>query len=156
VTDQPTVVLGLGNLLRRDEGLGIWALQRLADHHRLPASVRLLDGGTLGLDLISEVEGCASLVVVDAILAGAEPGTLVRLAGEEVPGAPGLRTSMHEVGLDDLLAVLRLSGSMPRRVVVLGVEPAETELGWGLSPAVEGGLDALVEAAAREVSACMR
>ena len=153
MVDQSTVVLGLGNLLRRDEGLGVWALQRLA-RHRLPDSVRLLDGGTLGLDLISEVEGCASLVVLDAILAGAEPGTLVRLADDAVPGAPGLRTSMHEVGLDDLLAVLRLRGSMPRRVVVLGVEPSETELGWGVSPAVEGGLDALVEAAAREVSAC--
>jgi hydrogenase maturation protease len=156
VAEPDTVVLGLGNLLRRDEGLGVWALQRLAERYVLPESVRLVDGGTLGLELISEVEDCERLLVLDATLTGADPGTFIRLAGGEVPAYIGLHTSSHEIGLADMLAVLKLRGREPSEVVLLGLQPAETELGWGLSRTLEDALEGFVDAAAVEVAACTR
>jgi hydrogenase maturation protease len=148
--DGAIVVLGLGNLLRRDEGLGIRALERLRDGYEIPDAVRLVDGGTLGLDLISHVEGAQYLLVLDAMLTDGPPGSLLRLTGDDVPAFFGLRMS-HDVGLADLLAVLKLRDSAPRELVALGMQPGVIELGWELSPEVEGRLDALVAAAAREL-----
>ncbi len=144
------VVLGLGNLLRRDEGLGVRALERLRDEYVVPERVRLVDGGTLGLDLISHVEGAKYLLVLDAMLTDGPPGSLLRLAGADVPAFFGVRMS-HDVGLADLLAVLMLRDSLPRELVVLGMQPGVIELGWELSPAIEGRLDTLVAAAVTEL-----
>jgi hydrogenase maturation protease len=145
------VVLGLGNLLRRDEGLGIRALERLRERYALPQSVRLVDGGTLGLDLLCYLEGAARVLVLDAALTDGPPGTLLRLSGDEVPAFFGMRTSPHEVGLADLLAVTRLRGTSPGEVVVLGMQPAVVELGWDLSEPVAAQLDALADLAASEL-----
>jgi hydrogenase maturation protease len=145
------VVLGLGNLLRRDEGLGIRALQRLQARYTVPDSVRLVDGGTLGLELLNYVEGVERLLVLDAALTDGPPGTLMRLAGEDVPAFLGVKTSPHEIGLPDLLAVARLRGLEPPELVVLGMQPEAIELGWELSPVVEERMGALVEAAAAEL-----
>jgi hydrogenase maturation protease len=145
------VVLGLGNLLRRDEGLGIRALERLRDTYALPENVQLVDGGTLGLELMSYVESAGRLLVLDAMLTEGPPGTLMRLAGADVPAYLGVKTSPHEVALPDLLAVARLRGLEPREVVVLGMQPAALELGWELSDVVEAQLDTLVDAAVDEL-----
>jgi hydrogenase maturation protease len=147
------LVLGLGNLLRRDEGLGIRALWRLQEEYALPESVQPLDGGTLGLELLSYLEEAHRVLVLDAALTDGPPGTLLRLAGDEVPAFLGMRTSPHEVGLADLLAVARLRGTAPAELVVLGMQPAALELGWELSPSVEAHLGVLVTAAARELAA---
>jgi hydrogenase maturation protease len=147
------LVLGLGNLLRRDEGLGIRALWRLQQEYDLPEDVRPVDGGTLGLELLSYLEGAQRVLVLDAALTDGPPGTLLRIAGDEVPAFLGMRTSPHEVGLSDLLAVARLRGTAPAEIVVLGMQPEALELGWELSLTVEGRLGALVEAAAGELQA---
>jgi len=156
-----TAVLGLGNLLRTDEGLGVVALQRLLDCHRLPDAVRAIDGGTLGLDLISHIEGVDRLLVLDAVLADSEPGTLVRLDGEAVPVFIGAAQSAHDLGLATVLAACRLRGSQPSEVVVLGMQPETCALGWGLSERVADALDDLVDLAIRqlqqwELEPCMR
>jgi hydrogenase maturation protease len=145
------VVLGLGNLLRRDEGLGIRALERLRERYALSESAQLVDGGTLGLELLCYLEGAARLLVLDAALTEGPPGTLLRLVGDEVPAFFGMRTSPHEVGLADLLAVTRLRGTEPGEVVVLGMQPAVVELGWDLSEPVATRLDALVDLAVSEL-----
>lgn len=146
-----TVVLGLGNVLRRDEGLGIRALELLQRRYTVPDNITLVDGGTLGLDLLAYVEGAEHLLVLDAALTDDPPGTLLRIAGAAIPAYFGLRTSPHEVGLADLLAVARLRGTEPREVVVLGMQPEALELGWGLSTTIAAKLDMLVEAAAAEL-----
>jgi hydrogenase maturation protease len=145
------VVLGLGNLLRRDEGLGIRALERLRERYALPDAVQTVDGGTLGLDLLCYLEDAGRLLVLDAALTAGPPGTLLRVADAEVPAFFGMRTSPHEVALPDLLAVTQLRGTVPDEVVVLGMQPDALELGWELSPAVARHLDELVEAAADEL-----
>lgn len=147
------VVLGLGNLLRRDEGLGIRALTRLDERYALPDSVRLVDGGTLGLDLLSYIENAARVLILDAALTDGPPGTLLRIAGDQVPAFFGMRTSPHEVGLPDLLAVARLRGTEPGELVVIGMQPSALELGWELSDVVAERLDAMVDAAVDELRA---
>lgn len=145
------VVLGLGNLLRRDEGLGIRALERLRERYIFPDAVQLVDGGTLGLDLLCYLEDADHLLVLDAALTEGPPGTLLRVAGGDVPAFFGIRTSPHEVALADLLAVARLRGAEPGEVVVLGMQPLALELGWDLSEPVALHLDALVRAAVSEL-----
>ena len=147
----PIVVLGLGNLLRRDEGLGIRALERMQARYSLPESVVLVDGGTLGLDLLCYLEQAKRVLILDAVLTDGPPGTLVRAAGDEVPAFFGMRTSPHEIALADLLAVTRLRGTEPGELVVWGMQPAALELGWDLSEPVAAHLDALADAAAAEL-----
>jgi hydrogenase maturation protease len=148
----PIVVLGLGNVLRRDEGLGIRVLQRLQERYAFSAEVQLVDGGTLGLDLLAYLEDAQRLLVLDATLTEGPPGTLIRLAGDNVPAFLGMRSSPHEIGLADLLAVLRLRGLEPEEVVVLGMQPQVIELGWELSPTASARLDLLVEMAVSELN----
>jgi hydrogenase maturation protease len=145
------MVLALGNVLRRDEGLGIRALQRLEAEYLVPESVQAIDGGTLGLELLSLVEDATHLLVLDALLVDGPPGTVGRLANDKVPRYFGIRTSPHEIGLPDLLAVTELRGLAPSELVVLGLRPGSIELGWYLSEAVAARLDTLVEAAATEL-----
>ncbi len=146
------LVLGLGNTLLSDEGLGVAAVQRLSETHRFGPEVELLDGGTLGLDLLHRLEGVRDLIIVDAVQTGDPPGTLVRLEGDAIPKALARKMSMHQVGLQELLAVSQLRGTMPPHVVLWGMAPAA--LGWGveLTPAVAAQLDALVTAVASEVN----
>lgn len=145
------VVLGLGNLLRRDEGLGIRALERLQARYSLPEAIQVVDGGTLGLDLLCYLEQAKRVLILDAFLTDGPPGTLLRAAGDELPAFFGIRTSPHEIALADLLAVTKLRGTEPGEVVVWGMQPAALELGWELSEAVAAHLDALVDAAAAEL-----
>jgi hydrogenase maturation protease len=145
------VVLGLGNLLRRDEGLGIRALERLQERYSMPESILLVDGGTLGLDLLCYLEEAERVLILDAALTDGPPGTLLRIAGDDIPAFFGMRTSPHEIALADLLAVTKLRGTEPHTLVVLGMQPQALELGWELSEAVAARLDALVDAAAAEL-----
>jgi len=149
--DIVVLVLGLGNLLRRDEGLGIRAMERLRACYALPAAVQLVDGGTLGLELLSYLEGAERVLILDAALTDGPPGTLLRAAGDQVPAFFGMRTSPHEIALADLLAVTKLRGTEPHELVVWGMQPAALELGWELSEPVAAHLDALVDAAAAEL-----
>ena len=80
-------MLGLGNILLMDEGLGVRAVERLAAAYDLPENVEILDGGTLGLDLLPRLDGVDALLLVDAVKAGGPPGTLVRLEGDAIQAA---------------------------------------------------------------------
>ncbi len=138
-------VLGIGNTIMGDDGLGVVALHALEG--RVPPGVRLVDGGLFGLDLIAEVEGTTHLLVLDAVEAGRPPGSLVRLEGEAVPAYFSAKLSPHQIGIADVLALARLRGNAPQVVVVLGVQPARVEPSTELSPEVERAIPGLVEEA---------
>jgi len=146
-----TVVLGLGNLIHSDDGVGVHAVQRLQADCRVPTDVQLLDGGTLGLMLLNHVGGARRLLVIDAVDAGAPAGTLIRLEGEELRKIPG-SGSVHQLGFADLLAALRITGQEPEEVVVLGIQPGSTELGASLSAPVADALNQVIEAAIAQLS----
>lgn len=138
------VVLGIGNTLLSDEALGIKAVEQFAATHRVPDHVLLIDGGTSAMELLDVIAGCDLLVVVDAILAGTAPGSVLRLAGERVPVFFRTKLSPHQVGLSDLLASLEFAGQSPRATVILGIEPADMGLGLDLTPAVQARLPELI------------
>jgi hydrogenase maturation protease len=150
------LVLGVGNILLRDEGLGVRAVERLVAAHPLPERVCVLDGGTLGLDLLPYLQQNGILMVIDAVQAGRPPGSLIRLEGEAILPALALKLSAHQVGLQELLATGRLLGTLPARIVLWGIEPASLDWGLDLSPPVAARLDELVEAVYREVLALAR
>lgn len=139
------VVLGVGNLLLGDEGVGVHCVAALERELDLPASVRLIDGGTSTHALLEEVEDLDALIIVDAVATGGRPGELVRLEGDQVPSAFATVLSPHQIGVADLLATLALVGRSPRRVVLLGIEPARIELDLELSPVVAARLPALCD-----------
>ena len=142
------LVLGVGNPIMSDDGVGQRLLEALAA--RVPAlhGVEFVDAGTLGLMLLPRVECCGALLALDAAQFAAEPGEVRVLEGDAFDGfLKTARSSVHELGLRDLVDAARLTGALPRRRALVGVQPAQ--LGWGtcLSPAVEAAIPAAVQAA---------
>jgi len=138
------LVLGLGNILLSDEGVGVRVVEALAASHDLPDDVEVLDGGTSGMDLLDMVADRDCLIVADAVNADGPAGRLIRLENDDIRMLFETRFSPHQLGLSDLLANLRLIGRAPRRIVVVGVVPQELGLGLDLSPAAAVGRDAAV------------
>jgi hydrogenase maturation protease len=139
-----TLVLGLGNILLGDEGVGVRVIERLLARYDFPEGVRVMDGGTLGLDLLPYLQESSRLLVVDAVQARKAPGTLVRLVGDEVPVFLDVaKVSAHQEGLQDLLAVATLKGYLPQEVVFWGAQIEALGVGLELSPAVAAQVDTL-------------
>jgi hydrogenase maturation protease len=149
----PVLVLGMGNILLEDEGLGIRALQVLQKRYQIPGGVELLDGGTTGMGLLDEISRREHLLVLDAVQTGDPPGTLVELRNDEVPVYFGMRVTPHQLGLSDVLATLELTGEQPSGVTVLGLVPESLEMSLELSERIGAELDALVNAAVTELTA---
>jgi hydrogenase maturation protease len=146
---KPTVVLGLGNVLMKDDGVGVhavWAL--MADP---PPGCVPIEIGTVSLAALDYLEGAVSVVALDAVEAGHPPGTVVRFELDE--RARGEASSLHDLGLPGVLSMLP-EASRPR-VIVLGVEPAEVDIGLDLSPVVAGALPRLLAAVRRELKGCI-
>ena len=145
------LVLGIGNLIMTDDGVGVRVVHLLQERYRFPESVRVMDGGTLGLDLLHYLEGVRRLLVVDAVETGGPPGTLVRLTGDEINIAFRTKLSPHQMGLQDLLLVAELQGFAPEEMVLLGVQPGEIEMGTELTPALTRQVESLVTGALNEL-----
>lgn len=138
------LVLGLGNILLSDEGVGVRIVEALDAAHDLPETVDVLDGGTSGIDLLDTVADRDCLIVADAVNADAPAGRVIRLENDDIRMLFETKFSPHQLGLSDLLANLRLVDKAPRRVVVIGVVPQNLSLGLDLSPAAARGRDAAV------------
>ncbi len=147
----PLLVLGLGNVLCSDDGLGAIAVSAFARTFDRPPEIQVLDGGTLGLALLPYLEEADAAILVDAIRADAPAGSIVRLEGADVAPAVEQRLSPHQVGVADLLDGVRWLDRYPRRLVLLGLVPATLDLGVGCSPDVAAALPHLVERIADEV-----
>jgi len=139
-----TLVLGIGNLVMSDDGIGVRVVQAIDERYRFPAEVTILDGGTLGLDLLPRIEETERLIIVDAVETGAPAGTLVRMSGEEIPQALETKLSPHQMGLKDLLAVASLLGQAPEEMVLWGVQPESIDMALGLTATVEAQVEPLV------------
>lgn len=138
------LVLGLGNILLGDEGVGVRVVERLLEQYDFPEGVRVMDGGTLGLDLLPYVEGASRLLVIDAVQARKPPGALVRMVGDEIPiFLDASKVSPHQEGLQDLLAVAVLKGYLPEEVVFWGAQVESLGVGLELSEPVAAQVDAL-------------
>ncbi|PLY10970.1 MAG: HyaD/HybD family hydrogenase maturation endopeptidase [Desulfuromonas sp.] len=139
------LVLGLGNIIMTDDGVGGRAVETLRARFTFPRGVRIEDGGTLGLDLLPMFEGVDRLLIIDALEMDAAPGTLLRLEGDEVPRALASKVSVHQMGIQDLLAVAELQGHLPQELVVWGVQPQTVEMGVELSLEVAATFEELLD-----------
>ena len=154
-----TVVIGLGNPLMGDDGVGLAALERLRAEWQLD-DVELVDGATWGLSLLPVIEDAERLVLVDAIAAYGAPGDIIELSRDRLPIYLTRKLSPHQVDMRDALAVAELRGRLPNDVVAIGVQPETVALGTELSAPVAQQLGALVGTVVAQLEhwghACLR
>jgi hydrogenase maturation protease len=151
LTSCETVVVGVGNSILSDDGVGIHAVRLLERDPRLPANVDVLDGGTLGLELLPYISDSSRILFLDAVNTGAAPGTPIRMTAEEVLGIK-TGVSVHQLGVSDLISALALTAIHPQEIILLGVQPANTDWGTELSPGVGAALPGLIDAAVAQLA----
>jgi hydrogenase maturation protease len=139
------VVLGVGNILLSDEGIGVRAIEMLQRDFQLPPEVVVIDGGTTGMEMLEDLSNADHIIIIDAVRSGKAPATVVRLADEQVPQFFRTKLSPHQIGLADVLATLALMGQQPGGVTVIGVEPVSLQTSLSLSPQVEARLPELMD-----------
>lgn len=145
-----TIILGLGNLLLGDEGVGVHVIRRLQEVE-LPEGVELVDGGTAGFELLPFLKEAERVIIVDAARGGGKPGSVYRLRPEEL-GSATPELSLHQISLREVLQAAELLGIKPE-VVIIGVEPERIAPGIGLSPAVEAALPRAIDLVLKELQA---
>ncbi|WP_319587011.1 HyaD/HybD family hydrogenase maturation endopeptidase [uncultured Desulfobulbus sp.] len=141
-----TLVLGIGNLLIGDEGVGCLTVEALGRRYTLPPSVACVDGGTAGFELLSMLESKDHVILIDALRDDREPGTVIMVEDEHVPRAFMARTTPHQLGICDVLAAAQMCDTMPKHLTLYGIEPKQLEVGIGLSPEVEAGMEKTIRA----------
>ncbi|WP_165174831.1 HyaD/HybD family hydrogenase maturation endopeptidase [Desulfovibrio sp. ZJ369] len=149
---EKVLILGVGNILLTDEGFGVRAVEYLEEHFTWPAQVRLMDGGTQGLMLMSEILDCGLLVVLDVVLGPEKPGTVYLLEGEDLRKSLSFRDSMHQTDLLDTLITCELAGHRPNALVI-GMQPFEYHtMHVGLSPEAQALLPQFCRKAVEELA----
>jgi len=143
------VVIGVGNLLQKDEGIGIHAVKALQEM-QLPANVTIIDGGT-SPDILACTHRGDKLIIVDAARVGGEPGVIYRFQPDDLVSESGAALSVHELGVPQNLRLMLLSGSEPSEVVIIGIEPKEIDWGIELSPELETKIPEIVAVVLKEM-----
>ncbi|MBC8413971.1 MAG: HyaD/HybD family hydrogenase maturation endopeptidase [Nitrospira sp.] len=140
-----TAIVGIGNLLMQDDGLGIHAIQRLQRDYHFPEYVELIDGGTMGLDLLPFIEGNERVLFIDAINLGKDPGTMGILEGDDIPAFFSKKISVHQVGLPDMLCAANLMGITPSEMCLVGMQPKSLATCAELSDVISDRFDHLIQ-----------
>ena len=148
----PVTVLGIGNIILRDEGFGVRAVEYLEEHFHFPHDVRLLDGGTLGPELLHFVTGTQKLLILDAVAGDAPAGTVYRFEDDAVMAHFQEKMSSHEIGIQDVLAWLTVTDRPIPNVVVLGMQPYELTAGLTLSTEMAAALPGFAQRAVEELT----
>ena len=138
------VILGIGNILLGDEGVGVRAVEAIERDFILPEGVVAIDGGCSAMELLEDLENLDALIVVDAVYAGQQPGDMVVLEGDEVSKFFRTRMSPHQVGLSDVLASLEFTGRAPKELLIVGIKPLSMDLSMDLTPQVAEKLPAMI------------
>ena len=136
---KPHLVIGLGNPLMRDEGVGPRIIEKLITQGPESDQVEYLDLGTGGLSLVHALAGRRSVTLIDCAYMGRAPGSLVKFAPEEVRSIRPAAT-VHESDIMSVLEVAGITGAKPAEVIIFGIEPAVVDFGIGLSEVIEGRL----------------
>lgn len=146
------VVLGVGNTILADEGVGVRVVEAFERDYALPEGVAVIDAGTSSMEMLEDLSHLDFLLVVDAINDGKPPGTLIRLAGDDVPVFFRRNLSPHGIGLSDVLASLEFLGALPKETVILGVQPLSMELSTELTPTIAACVPELVRQVVAELA----
>ena len=146
-------ILGVGNVILRDEGFGVRVAEYLDAHYDFPESVQVIDGGTLGIELTQYVTGTKKLLVIDSINGGQAPGTRFHFHNDDIMAHFQDKLSAHEVGIQDVLALLAVTGKKIPEVVVIGAQPYDVEAGVELSEKMRALVPEMARRALAELAA---
>ena len=138
-------VLGIGNMLLSDDGVGVHVIKKLQEEYRFPESVELIDGGTKGLDLLPLFEGKDKVLIVDAANFRKEPGTIDTVEGDKIPAFLSSKLSVHQIGLPDTLFAAKLMDITPAEMSLIGIQPKSMETGTELSDDIKDRMEQLVK-----------
>jgi hydrogenase maturation protease len=144
-------ILGIGNTLFTDEGVGIHLLPILQEKFKNDVDIEIIEGLTDGMKLLGPVEDAENLIIIDAINAGKDPGTIISLQGDEIPAYFGVKMSIHQMGFQEVLLAAKLRERYPKRIVMFGLQPASLELGLELTIKVSEKLPELAAAVFNQV-----
>ncbi|MBF1757271.1 MAG: HyaD/HybD family hydrogenase maturation endopeptidase [Veillonella tobetsuensis] len=138
--DNSIVVLGVGNILLTDEGLGVHVVEDLKANYTFTPQVTLIDGGTMGMELLTYMRGMKKILLIDAINGGKNPGTVYEFPHRELEQYFTDHISVHEVGMQDILRIRAIQENPLEDAIVIGVEPESLEIGFEPSVAVQQAL----------------
>jgi hydrogenase maturation protease len=147
---RPVLVLGIGNILLRDEGVGVRVIEQM-QNMPLPDDVELVDGGTAGADLLDVLAERRKVIVIDAVQADCEPGTVIRFSADELTKPDGVGMSLHELGLGQALEMTKQLGCEPKEVVVFGIKPRNMSCGLELSEEITASVSKVVDLVLAEI-----
>lgn len=152
-TAQKITILGIGNTLFSDEGVGIHLLPILEKELRNFENIEIIEGLTDGIKLLGPVEDAENLIIVDAINAGKEGGTIISLKGDDIPNYYGIKMSVHQMGFQEVLLAAKLQERYPKRVIMFGMQPTSLELGVELTETNHAKLGDLAKVVIDQVKA---
>jgi hydrogenase maturation protease len=147
---RPILVLGIGNILLRDEGVGVRVIEQM-QRMRLPDNVELVDGGTAGADLLDVLAERRKVIVIDAVQADCKPGTVLRFTADDLVRPDGVGMSLHELGLGEALTMTKQLGCAPEDVVVFGIKPEDVASGLDLSEEIGALVPKVIELVLAEI-----
>lgn len=145
-------ILGIGNTLYSDEGIGVQILPTLEEIFKDDQFVEVFDGSTDGMRLLGPVEDADYLIIIDAINAGKEGGTIITVEGDEVPAYFGVKMSIHQLGFQEVLAAAKMRDRYPKNIVMIGMQPTSLELGVELSKTNQEKVPELIEEIIKQVN----
>jgi len=148
------LVLGVGNLLLSDEGVGVHVAQRMMTMD-MPPEVQVVEGGTDGFGLVNVITEADRMILIDAVKGGGQPGSIYRFEIEDCPPYPDIfKTSVHQISILEVIHLSSLIGSTPRTTII-GIEPACVEMGMELSPPVAAKIPKIIQMIEEEVEASL-
>ena len=147
----PVMLLGLGNILLKDEGVGVHVVTTMREKYSFSPEIEAIDGGTLGLDLLHLIEDKDKLLIIDAINFGKEPGFIGVLEDEEIPAALHAKLSVHHIGLSDVLFAAKLTDKTPQMVCLIGIQPESLEVGLDMTERISGKIEEIIGLAIKKL-----
>ncbi|MEW6586356.1 MAG: HyaD/HybD family hydrogenase maturation endopeptidase [Nitrospirota bacterium] len=147
---KPILILGIGNLILKDEGFGVHVVRKMMDMS-FPEDVEVMDGGTMGIDLLYYIEGRKKVIAIDVVKADSRPGTIYRFTDKDIDYHREMLRSAHEIDFAYVLKTAEHMGNKPDNVVFIGITPQEIEPGIGLSPVLEKKIPQVIDLVMQEI-----
>ncbi len=142
---EKTLILGVGNPLMADEGIGVEAVKILLEKYKFPENVEVIDGGTQGLELLQYFQNVKNLLIIDAVyFSKRKSGEIIKIPKEKIKYYLKTKMSVHDIGLEDIISALDLTGTLPENIVIIGMIPEKIQFSYGLSDTVKSNMDNLI------------
>ncbi len=138
-------LVGIGNILLKDEGVGVHVINAIREKYTFSPEVEIIDGGTLGLDLLPLFEGKDKILIVDAVNFGKEPGHIGVIEDDDIPSVLHAKLSVHHIGLSDVLFAAKLMDIKPAKICLIGIQPQSLDVGLEMTECISGKIENLVD-----------